>query len=1086
MQLASLAFPLQVSFHPPGKNTRGSFFFWFVPSPATQDYVVDLAQQITGVFPRAWKVNFQNGVEKVYLPRAVLAYGKARCPQFKQFLGKFKKFPGSEVLMALVRGTRATLVEGLQLFADLDIDALEEDDRVADSIRVWASLAKFALELVARQRSFPALVPSGRDGEETARWRVALEEDADHTRFEALSAALPPAAICVPVPGKHATPMFWRRTAVMGQFLDAAADALLRHVTDPGDVGKLAREEGAPATRPLPGKKNRRGVPRHPEHEKYRTVVPPWDERLVRALVNSADFPHAHYADRAVATIVDRWVAPFTCGSRFRGFRAAVQLHLPTGEGEGGETPWRLGFGVQSIAPPRVFVPAEQLWEAGERQVVHQGTTFERPRDALVLAIHRLTRVFPATKEALQGSPPVGAALDFEQACQFLTDVAPTLAQFGITVVLPPAMQPGQPQALDVQFHLTEPPSVTLEGGFDLFSVLDFQWETAIGDQTVSRQDAARFLQEGSPLVQVGGEWVYVAPEKRGVLAQVASGQAPRELNRLELMQGTLAGEVTLPGLQDPVKVVMDARISAMMEQLRTARGISSATGVERPRGLVPTPLGFHGELRPYQVDGLTWLNGLCAWGFGACLADDMGLGKTIQVIAYFLHRKARSRVEHPTLVVCPTSVLWNWEAEIHRFAPELTVAVHSGRDRPQSARALQQASRDTDVVLTTYGITYRDRDVLEGVPWEGVVIDEAQNIKNPQTKQARAVKAFPARYRVALSGTPVENRLQELWSIFDFLNPGFLGTRAGFRKKFALPIERFRDEQALLTLKRLIDPFILRRRKSDDNIAPDLPEKEEIKMVTPLTPEQAALYQERVQATMREIEAAEGIERKGLVLSLLTKLKQISNHPAQFLKEDPEALSIPALVARSGKMQRLVEMCREIVAAREKVLIFTQYTTMAEILQRVLAEVLAKRVLYLHGGVPSEKRQDLVTEFQEDPLYTVPAFVISLRAGGTGLNLTSATYVIHYDRWWNPAVEDQATDRAYRIGQERNVRVYKYLARGTVEDKIDRLIEEKKELAETVVSGGEAFITEFSDEDLEEIFALQAEVIDEPGEDAE
>jgi SNF2 family DNA or RNA helicase len=421
-----------------------------------------------------------------------------------------------------------------------------------------------------------------------------------------------------------------------------------------------------------------------------------------------------------------------------------------------------------------------------------------------------------------------------------------------------------------------------------------------------------------------------------------------------------------------------------------------------------------------------------------------------------------------PTLVICPTSVAGNWARESERFTPDLTVLMHHGATRAREA-AFEKAAAAADIVITTYALATRDRTVLAKVPWRRIVLDEAQNVKNPEAKQTKAVRALHSPRKVALTGTPVENHLGELWSIMEILNPSLLGSAASFRERFVIPVERFRDEEAAEQLRRLTRPFILRRLKTDRSIVPDLPEKMEMNELCTLTKEQVTLYQAVVDDMLRRIDEADGIARKGLVLTAMLRLKQVCNHPAQFLGDGS------ALPGRSGKLERAGEILDEVLDSGERALVFTQFAEMGSLLVEYLSAHLGCRISYLHGGVPRRQRDDMVAEFQ-DPAIDVPIMVLSLKAGGTGLNLTAANHVIHFDRWWNPAVENQATDRAFRIGQRKDVLVRKLVCAGTLEDRIDQLIASKRDLAERVVGAGEGWLTELSTDDLADVLRLSAE----------
>ncbi|MHC5541153.1 DEAD/DEAH box helicase, partial [Singulisphaera rosea] len=489
---------------------------------------------------------------------------------------------------------------------------------------------------------------------------------------------------------------------------------------------------------------------------------------------------------------------------------------------------------------------------------------------------------------------------------------------------------------------------------------------------------------------------------------------------------------------------------------------------------MLEVPKDFRGSLRPYQARGYSWLGFLKRWGFGACLADDMGLGKTVQTLAMVERDwEADPNKRRPTLLVCPMSVVGNWQKEAAKFTPKLPVMVHHGLERTKGAAFKKEAMKHA-LVLSSFSLLHRDFDLLKAVPWSGVILDEAQNIKNPETKQSKAARALAADYRVALTGTPVENHVGDLWSIMEFLNPGHLGTQAEFKRSFHIPIQVNRDPEAAKQLQRLSGPFILRRLKTDKSIIADLPDKQEMKVYCTLTKEQASLYEAVVAQASEDLDTSEGIRKKGVVLATLSKLKQVCNHPAQFLGDNS------AIPGRSGKLARLTEMLDEALSAGDRALVFSQFAEMGEILRRHLQETFGREVLFLHGGTSKKQRDVMVERFQDPSDDAPPIFVLSLKAGGTGLNLTRANHVFHFDRWWNPAVENQATDRAFRIGQTRNVQVHKFLCVGTLEEKIDEMIETKQEVAGSVVGSGEDWLTKLSTAELKDLFKLRREALGE------
>ncbi|HTL48105.1 MAG TPA: DEAD/DEAH box helicase, partial [Verrucomicrobiae bacterium] len=590
--------------------------------------------------------------------------------------------------------------------------------------------------------------------------------------------------------------------------------------------------------------------------------------------------------------------------------------------------------------------------------------------------------------------------------------------------------------------------------GTGLEALLDYDWQVLAGGQELTLEEFRALVELRMPLLKIRGAWVEIREQEieNALVFFQGRDKAPRRAMPVrEALHAALEGDLSETGLP-----VVDVRAEGWI------RHLLSASALEFPR--VEIPEGFKGELRPYQHKGFSWLCFMREKNLGACLADDMGLGKTVQMITHFLREKNPAAGRRTVLIVCPMSIVRNWEKEIARFAPALGVAVHHGADRLTGAEFGKRASA-SDIVITTYGLVLRDQDLFSRLEWDLVVLDEAQNIKNDEARQTRAVKALRAKSRMALTGTPLENRLSELWSIMDFLNPGYLGLAAEFRTRFELPIENRRDAKKADTLKRLIGPFFLRRLKTDKSIIQDLPEKMEMKVYCNLTREQATLYAAAVQEMFAKAQNASGIQRKGIILAGLMKLKQVCNHPAQILRDKS------ALGERSGKLNRLRDMLEEVLAEGDKALVFTQFAEMGALLKPELEEKLRRRVLFLHGGSDAAEREEMIGLFQETQDY--PIFILSTRAGGLGINLTAASHVFHYDRWWNPAVENQATDRAFRIGQTRNVQVHKFIAAGTLEEKIDDLLERKAALADKIMGGLEEFLTEIPIEELKEIVEL-------------
>jgi SNF2 family DNA or RNA helicase len=675
----------------------------------------------------------------------------------------------------------------------------------------------------------------------------------------------------------------------------------------------------------------------------------------------------------------------------------------------------------------------------------------------LLSALGQASAISSRIEESLKTAAPGGHELDATGAHEFLTEKAWLLEQAGFGVFLPAWWtRKGTKLRLAVRANVQTP---KMQGGvLSLGEIVHFDWNVALGDQTLTLQELQTLARLKAPLVKVRGQWLELNPDEiQEALAfweKKGAGQATlRDLVRMALGATKTAGAIAFEG------VSATGWFGDFLAQLEGRSAFAE----------MPAPGGFHGTLRPYQVRGYSWLGFLRRWRLGACLADDMGLGKTVQALA-LVQRDSQSNGRRPTLLICPMSVVGNWQKEAARFTPDLPVLVHHGLTRTKGP-AFQKAAGEHALVLSSFALLHRDFDILKEVAWAGVILDEAQNIKNPETKQAKAARSLPADYRLDLTGTPVENHVGDLWSIMEFLNPGLLGTQAEFKRSSFIPIQANRDPDAAQRLKRLTGPFIPRRLKTDKTIIADLPEKMEMKVFCTLTKEQASLYAAVVKEATPEIAKASGIQHKGVVLATLSKLKQVCNHPAQFLGDHS------AIPGRSGKLARLTEMLEEVLEAGDRALAFTQFAEMGEIIRRHLEETFGHEVLFLHGAVPKKRRDHMVERFQSEA-DGPRIFVLSLKAGGTGLNLTAGNHVFHFDRWWNPAVENQATDRAFRIGQTRNVQVHKFLCVGTLEERIDEMIERKQQVAATIVGSGEGWLTELSTAQLKELFALRQEAL--------
>ncbi|MBP0639527.1 DEAD/DEAH box helicase [Cupriavidus sp. AcVe19-6a] len=639
-------------------------------------------------------------------------------------------------------------------------------------------------------------------------------------------------------------------------------------------------------------------------------------------------------------------------------------------------------------------------------------------------------------------------------AYRFLSDLS-QLEAAGIVVRTPGVWHAGRPARPVVKASVgARPPSLL---GKD--ALLDFNMEVSLDGERLSAAEVRDLLKGADGLQLIRGRWVEVDKKKLGRLlkrfeAMEQAAQAGLPFNEaLRLLAGVSLDESAEPADRDWSQLVAGPWLADILQELRQPEGLAQIS---------PGP-ELKANLRPYQQAGVRWLYLLTRLGLGACLADDMGLGKTMQVLSLLLVLKRESAEVRPSLLVAPASLLANWAAEAERFAPSLRLLIAHPSVMPAAeSRALDPARlADTDLVITSFGSLLR-QPVLGTIPWRLAIVDEAQAIKNPGARQTRQVKQLQAQSCIALTGTPVENRLSDLWSIFDFTHPGLLGSD----KVFANFTRRLAQAEHFGPLRTLVRPYILRRLKTDKRVIDDLPDKTELKAWCHLSPSQAALYQRAVKDLATALEDAEGIGRKGVVLSFLMRFKQICNHPSQWLGDGAWQAE------DSGKFARLRQLAEVIAAKQEKVLVFTQFRETTEPLAAFLGSIFGREGLVLHGGTPVAKRRELVKRFQEDEL--IPFFVLSLKAGGAGLNLTAASHVIHYDRWWNPAVENQATDRAFRIGQKRNVLVHKFICRGTVEDRIDQLIEAKQQLVKDVLEGGaELLLTEMSDRELLDLVKL-------------
>ncbi len=931
-------------------------------------------------------------------------------------------------------------------------------------------VAALADDLAARGRALPAVVAppvrslGPRPWGGRAVWRP-LVTGADAAWARSLALALPPAGLAAAVPldvppsagttahdppdGAAAAGPAVAPATLVGAALDALTDAAVR--------------------RRLSASGDRRG-PAGP-------AGPAW----LAALTAPGDgaFEASAGAVAALAAELARWQRDVVGGPA----RARFRLVEPPGDAlvAAGDDEWQLEFALQSTAEPSLVAPAAQVW-GGTGTAQALARLVPSPRAALLTELGRASRLYPELERALRGARPEVLVLDTLQAHTFLRETAPVLAAAGFGVDLPGWWS--KPSArLGARLRVRgrgQPGVVAGRAGVGQEALVDYQWEVSLGTERLDAEELARLAELQQPLVRLRGQWVELDPRRlaRGLklLEQRPGSDGRASLSLAEVLGLAATLDEDTAGLP-----VLGVEGEGWVADL-----LSGAADERVDR--VAAPDGFAGTLRPYQERGLAWLAFLDRVGLGGVLADDMGLGKTVQVLALVArdaegsrplvsrsgldglettpgHQRTHDELG-PTLLVCPMSLVGNWQREAQRFTPDLRVHVHHGSDRARGEE-FETAVADADLVLTTYAVAARDVEALREVPWRRVVLDEAQAVKNAATRQAQAVRSLAARQRIAVTGTPVENRLADLWSILDTCNPGLLGSAAAFTRRFAKPIERHGDEDAADRLRSITQPFVLRRLKTDRSIIADLPDKLEMEVVCSLTREQAALYKAVVDDMLAKVEESEGIERRGLVLATMTKLKQVCNHPAQLLRDGTP------LGGRSGKLARVEETLDEVLAAGERALLFTQFAEFGGMLRAHLSARFGREVLFLHGGVPKSERDVMVERFQSPQAGAPALFVLSLKAGGTGLTLTAANHVIHVDRWWNPAVEDQATDRAFRIGQTRNVQVRKLVCAGTVEERVASMIKEKRGLANRIVGTGESWLTELSTDQLRDLVAL-------------
>jgi len=908
------------------------------------------------------------------------------------------------------------------------------------SAHFWGLASRALLDMISRGRFLPVSVPGKRQTSVQISWKLLFDQSSDRKRERMLSRNMPGACYCsLPDPDQAFLPEAdtqdaeKKRAAVLKAFLADATDSLVRRA--------------APANRVLHGWEADlvEHLSEPPGYDLYLSSV-----HLAEEVLHWLREPKPQQSWTAVAqlTTPTKDTAQDEILSAEFLETATTPTTLPQDADTQDTLQWLLSFYLQSEDEPETLIPAAEVWEEGS----------EDQRLALEDLLEQLQTVLPKELSArTRKGKPSSLALDTAGAWAYIEASHRGFFTKNTSTELPDSLR--LEEQTQLRLRLRADAGTTHAQSHDPFSdpePFTSTWELLLGDILLSESDTRAITETTFPVLQLGNKWVTFDPVELNRVQERIKGPPPK-MGPGEVIAAVLTGELSLDGI-DTIEVVGTGEVARLAQILRL-----------QEYGEQTVPPDFTGSLRPYQARGFAWLIWLDKNGFSGCLADDMGLGKTVQAIALMLHDTG------PTLVVCPTSVLGNWEREINRFAPTLEVLRHHSPQRFADPESFIPAVTPRHIVLTTYTILRKDSKLLTQVHWRRVILDEAQNMKNPLTDTARAARAVgaSANSRLALTGTPVENHLLDLWSILDFCNPGLLGNPTSFRQRFSVPIERNNDTATATRLRQITAPFLLRRRKSDPDIVPDLPDKHETTIFCNLTSEQADLYRTVAQAGMARVRSIDGMARRGQILALLTRLKQLCDHTSLVEKGKNAALALKKYGENgSGKLNTLLDLVAEVRQSGDRSLIFTQYVKMGHILSEALG-----KVPFFHGGLTQEKRDKLTLAFQNDP-EGPDVFIVSLKAGGLGLDLSAANRVFHYDRWWNPAVEDQATDRAHRIGQTQDVWVHKLVCLGTLEERIDELLTRKRKLADHVLRPANNWVTELSNDELEALIALEERAV--------
>ncbi len=973
-----------------------------------------------------------------------------------------------------------------------------------DSIKTWAYLTKFTMELLSRGNFIPNLFKINED-EYKGKWNIVFKTQRDYERINQiiqkstlLSYNLPFDFIKAQTSKKNEenyfTSALWHPSYLFSEYMNIIADLLIKKTMGTKFIQKIASTYNY-------------GLSDFEEACSDENDGP-WDIRYLKVLVdNQSTFKINRFCDTPIPSILQNWIQNAQGFSFSLGIAFIFQLDYP----KDSKSDWILNYFLQPIHNPDNLIPLADLWDGivtSQSEYANVCNDENLLQEKVLRALGTAKRFFPPINRSLESKNPQNVKIKIFEVMDFLRTSMYLLRQAGFVVNLPEqfaskgqqcltARMVIQPRNLEITKKNSSMGALTSQSLFNRDTMMEFHWEAQLEGKSLTDDEFIKLANSKDPLIFWRDQWILIDPYDMDQLRPIfkEKEKIKGEIPYLEAIKLGMMNEISINEGGSTFEVKIEGDFENIIEHLQSIEQFEP----------ILVPKSFNGKLRPYQEKALTWLGNMAKLNFGICLADDMGLGKTIEIISFLLYQQAIFKKINSVLIICPTSVLFNWHRELNKFAPNLKVLIHHGPERDKGDEILTKFIKANQIILTTYGTIRNDIDNLEPLLFSGIILDESQNIKNYKTQQTQAILRLKSQYRIALSGTPIENRLIELWTLFEFLNPGLLGKKAHFQKEFILPIERFQNEFISNRLKKFISPFIMRRLKSDKNIISDLPEKNEIKIYLELAKDQAELYAKVVDSTLKELEnkEIENIKRKGIILKLLTHTKQICNHPFQYLHLDksliednseisnlnkeisnqplPEDIhqkikkySVEDFLKASTKVKRLVEMFDEILEEGEKILIFTQFKQMGELLQHMLEKKYNIPILFFHGGIPQKRREVMVDEFQSADFQSPPIMILSLRAGGTGLNLTQASTVFHFDRWWNPAIEDQATDRAYRIGQKNRVNVYKFISIGTIEEKIDQMLEEKRNLADSILSSkGENWITSLTNSELNELFSL-------------